>query len=259
LINRWSFDAAKLGTTNLAASGEQPEFFIKSLEDASVPSALCSKAMWVGTTALFGGAALETLKWAGWVRPVSYLREVRMTKQLIRAAAATVLGLSLTTGFAAADITNTGPDSNNTVNTTNSQSADVDNDNHVTLRNDNDQHAYSGDAKVFHNTTGGSASSGDASNSNSLSASVSINNSGSGGMGGSWSPAAAGSINTTGPDSNNTINTTNTSTLNVDNDNHVYVNNDNDQAVPHPVQPATLTAAASQSASPTNTPKLVSC
>src|SRR5258708_6569971 len=129
-----------------------------------------------------------------------------MTKQLIRAAATTVLGLSLTAGFAAADVSNTGPSSHNSVKSTVSNSQHVRNNNNLSAHNSNSQSANSGDAKVKHNTTGGDATSGDASNDSSFSASATVDNSGSGcGCSNSSDPSSLGSIDTTGPNSSNTI------------------------------------------------------
>ncbi len=153
-----------------------------------------------------------------------------MTKQLIRAAATTVLGLSLTAGFAAADISNTGPDSNNKESSKVKNSLTVDNNNNLSASNDNSQKAKTGDAKVKHNTTGGDATSGDASNDNSFDGSVSVDN--SAGLG-SWSfsngPSSLGDIDTTGPDSNNTISSRVTNRVNITNNNNVSVSNDNYQ------------------------------
>jgi hypothetical protein len=158
-----------------------------------------------------------------------------MKKQLYRAAAATVLGLSLATGVAVADnsgsIDTTGPDSNNAVTATTTNRVTVRNDNDLNVRNDNDQRASSGDAKVWHNTTGGDATSGDASNANSTSVDATVDNSGAAmaALGGGGSMSASGDISNTGPDSNNYVTSTQTNTVHVTNDNDVRVNNDNDQ------------------------------
>lgn len=60
-------------------------------------------------------------------------------------------------------------------------SSSVTNNNNVYVSNRNYQKASTGDAKVSHNTTGGSATSGNATNNNSTRTSVSINNGGHGG------------------------------------------------------------------------------
>jgi hypothetical protein len=65
-----------------------------------------------------------------------------------------------------ASIENTGPDSNNEVNFDSRTNIDINNDNDLRVNNDNNQTASSGDATVEHNTTGGSATTGDATNTN---------------------------------------------------------------------------------------------
>jgi hypothetical protein len=131
-----------------------------------------------------------------------------MIKQLTRAAATAVLGLSLTTGFAAADIGNTGPSSHNSEKSKVTSTAIIKNNNDLSASNENSQSTKSGTAGVYHNTTGGSATSGDASNSSSFSASATVDNSSSDGVAAdsaSSDPGSLGNINETGPDSNNTI------------------------------------------------------
>ena len=154
--------------------------------------------------------------------------------KLLRASAGIVVGLSLTGGVAAAqsgDLSNTGPDSTNTIKFSNSQHTDVDNHNSLSASNDNDQNAYSGDASVKHNTTGGDATSGDATNDNSFDASVTVDNSGSacGCAQGSALGDPSASIDTTGPDSRNEVKFENHVSTNVDNYNNVSVRNNNDQ------------------------------
>lgn len=156
-----------------------------------------------------------------------------MKKQLYRAAAATVLGLSLTTGIVAADtgnISNTGPDSSNHVTAHTRVDTDVTNHNHVWASNDNDQSAYTGRAGVYHNTTGGSATSGSAMNSNGLSATVAVDNSSSSGSGsGVTTSSASGSIDHSGPNSDNSVRSTTSIDTDITNYNDVSVRNDNDQ------------------------------
>ena len=154
-------------------------------------------------------------------------------QKLLRLAAATAISVGFTGAVAAAQssIDNTGPDSYNKVKNLSTNSLSVNNDNDVNASNHNDQHAYSGDAKVKHNTTGGDATSGDASNSNSFSASVSIDNSGACGcLSGMFGGVdMGGSIDTTGPDSTNVIENKVNNHVTVRNDNDVRVNNYNDQ------------------------------
>jgi hypothetical protein len=65
-----------------------------------------------------------------------------------------------------ATIGTTGPDSVNRVTFETTTRVNVDNNNNLNITNINDQNASSGDATVDHNTTGGSATTGDASNTN---------------------------------------------------------------------------------------------
>src|SRR5438270_14052305 len=104
-----------------------------------------------------------------------------MKKQLIRAAATSVLGLSLMTGFSAAQsvsIDTTGPHSTNRVTVRSTNRATIRNNNRLHLDNTNSQDARSGNATVNDNTTGGDATTGAASNDNSTDATVSIDNTG---------------------------------------------------------------------------------
>jgi len=154
-----------------------------------------------------------------------------MKKQLIRAAATTALGLSLTTGFAAADISGTGPSSHNSVKSEITNTAHVKNNNNLGVSNSNSQSATSGKAKTSHNTTGGDATSGDASNSNDFSASATVDNSGL--WSANWnmgSGGATGDISNTGPNSNNTISSKVKNELKVTNNNNVSVTNTNSQS-----------------------------
>lgn len=70
----------------------------------------------------------------------------------------------------------TGPDSYNVVKSTTTSHVDVTNNNDISINNSNTQSAYSGDATVEHNTTGGSATTGDAANSNSTTLNLSVSN-----------------------------------------------------------------------------------
>jgi len=66
-----------------------------------------------------------------------------MIKQIARVAATTVLGVGLTTGFAAADISNTGPSSHNSERSKVTNSAQITNNNRISASNENDQTASS--------------------------------------------------------------------------------------------------------------------
>lgn len=158
-----------------------------------------------------------------------------MKQQLMRAAATAVLGIGLTTGFAAADTTinQTGHESDNKVITKVHNSARFDNDNNVRVRNNNDQDARSGRVSANENTTAGDVSSGNASNTNSSTTSISVNNSAGLGalasMGDSDLNLGDVTISNTGAESTNKVITSVSNRLTVDNDNNVRVTNNNDQ------------------------------
>lgn len=103
-----------------------------------------------------------------------------------------------------ADISNTGPDSTNTITSNSSFECDIDNDTNIDLDFDNNQQASSGSATVSGNTSGGSATSGSANNSSSTDTSIGVINSndcfptaapsGGGGGGGNVSGVSAGGL-----------------------------------------------------------------
>ena len=160
-----------------------------------------------------------------------------MKKQLYRAAAATVLGLSLTTGIVAADagnnISHTGPNSSNRVHTSVTNDTHIRNDNRIDADNYSQQTGYTGDAKVWGNTTGGNATSGNVSNDNSTKVELSVDNSAATSTNdpqGTMDPHnMGGDISHTGPNSSNHINTTVSNDVNINNDNHIDVSNVNKQ------------------------------
>jgi hypothetical protein len=156
--------------------------------------------------------------------------------QILRITAATVLGVGFSAGVASATTGTisgpTGPNSNNQVTFNGWDTRTVSNDNRVNVRNTNPQHADTGRAEVEHNTTGGNATSGDATNDSLLRANLSINNAGS-------SAAAmntgdgdqTGSITgATGPSSNNQVTFNGGTTVTVDNNNCIDVSNYNHQS-----------------------------
>lgn len=153
-----------------------------------------------------------------------------MIKLLTRAAATTVLGLGLTTGFAAADIGTTGPSSHNSEKSKVTNTTIVKNNNDVTAAYANSQQSSTGKAGVYHNTTGGDATSGDASNASSLNASATVDNSSSDSAGSNSSdPAPLGDITNTGPDSSNTISSKVTNKVVETNNNDLSVTSTNCQ------------------------------
>jgi len=154
------------------------------------------------------------------------------------AAGVTSLGLVLgMTGVASAmsgSNTGTGPDSYNSVRNRTHTSARVTNNNDVSAANTNHQSAYTGQAGVYHNTTGGGASTGSAANANSLSASVNVNNNGAvNAAANATSTAPAGSQSgtnsNTGPDSTNVVRNTVDTHVSVTNNNDLHVYNTNSQ------------------------------
>lgn len=157
-------------------------------------------------------------------------------KKLLRLAALSVMALSLTTGVAAANsgtVLDTGPDSYNKIEFENRSKTRLENNNRVRVYNNNPQSAYSGDARVRHNTTGGDATSGDATNDSLLRATVRLNNSSSSSAalnnGCGCEGASTGHIENTGPDSYNKIEFADSSYVSVQNNNDVKVENNNSQ------------------------------
>jgi hypothetical protein len=151
-----------------------------------------------------------------------------MTK-LLRKAATVATALSIAGGgiagiAGASSITNTGFNSDNTVNQNTRVRQHVDNDNNVRVRNFNGQLTATGDAKTTKNTTGGDATSGNASAANTTTTTLAITNTtpAVGGLGGG---TGDNSIDTTGASSTNTINNNTSVRMSVDNDNSVRVSN----------------------------------
>src|ERR1700757_1234403 len=99
-----------------------------------------------------------------------------------------VLSLASFAGATSGAIGDTGPWSNNQISSSIRQNLRVNNNNNLHVTSDNDQHAYTGDAKVFFNTSGGGAVSGSAANANAQNVSASVSNLGptSGGWGGGF-------------------------------------------------------------------------
>jgi hypothetical protein len=83
---------------------------------------------------------------------------------------------SMPSGGSENNVSTTGPNSPVYINSYSKTT--ITNDNNVTVNNYNHQAAYTGKAKVSNNTTGGSATSGNAGNSNCTSTSITINNGG---------------------------------------------------------------------------------
>ncbi len=76
----------------------------------------------------------------------------------------------------AASMTNTGPASHNSISTTNNTTTTVENHNDVTIQSNNNQYTSSGSAFLSNVTNGGSATTGDTSNTYRTTDAVSISN-----------------------------------------------------------------------------------
>lgn len=144
-----------------------------------------------------------------------------------------LVGLSGFAGAVSGSVSNTGPDSYNTIKSETNKRVRVYNNNRLRVDNDNRQSAHTGDAKVIDNTTGGDARTGAASNANSLNVSATVNNASSAsawaGVGGGGGGSNHATINQTGPDSTNKIKFEDTTRVTVNNTNNVNVDNDNHQ------------------------------
>jgi hypothetical protein len=163
------------------------------------------------------------------------MKKIKSTVTAGLASLGLVVGTAGFAGAATGTINTTGPDSYNRVEHRNNNRTEVKNNNDVRASNTNNQGSYSGYAKTKHNTTGGGASTGHASNSNSLNASVKVNNSASSTRA---MPAQAtshsashggGTITHTGPDSTNVVKHKNYSTVEVENNNDIQITNDSAQ------------------------------
>lgn len=146
------------------------------------------------------------------------------------AALAMVFGVTGPVSAATTDVFNTGPGSDNDVRYEQTTEHRHENNNDIRTVNDNPQHAVSGDTKVWRNTTGGSARSGDTVNDSLLRARVTVDNT----SGGQSSPAPAMSMPTTviertGPESSNYVRYESRSEMDVENNNDLYIENNNEQ------------------------------
>lgn len=154
--------------------------------------------------------------------------------KLLLGAAAVVASLSLTAGVAAAqtgdvDVDASGPGAHVKVDSHDRNGVKVRNKTNAAVNNGTYQKAESGDAKVKHNTTGGSATSGAASNGTALSVSASVNNSeGTEGLG---SGGAAGNVtvDASGPSSKVKVDSHDKNYVSVKNTLNFSVNNNTTQ------------------------------
>ena len=153
---------------------------------------------------------------------------LRKAATVATAASIAVGGVAGVAGASGA-ITNTGPHSTNKVINKDNSSWSKTNNNNVGVANTSSQSAYSGSAKVKWNTTGGDATSGMASNDNSVSTTVGITNSGGGSGSGGAVFGGDNSIDTTGPKSTNKVINVDNSTVTLQNNNTVSVSNTSSQ------------------------------
>lgn len=155
-------------------------------------------------------------------------------KKLLHSAAATVVGLSLTTGVAAAqtNVSVSGPNGHANVYTNQSVSSRIANHSSLGATNNNPQWAYTGGVVQSYNTYGGTAQSGSANNQSSFNVSGSVsNNSGAGAYTAALTPAdTSATVNVSGPNADATVTHVSTSNLNVTNDTDLQVTNNNYQA-----------------------------
>ncbi len=141
-------------------------------------------------------------------------------------------------GFAGAlngTIDTTGPNSENEIEYESEVELDIENKNDLDLNNSSSQSAQSGETTVRYNTTGGSAMSGDADNSNSVSATVMYDNSGSAAAVSdavSWGGAGdvEATIENTGPRSENEVEIEHEVEVDIENRNYVDINNTVEQS-----------------------------
>ncbi len=143
-----------------------------------------------------------------------------------------VFGMAGFAGAQSGSIVDTGPGSNNEIDSEVEYDFEYRNDTDLDLDNDVDQDAESGDAEVEWNNTGGDAESGSAMNESAVTADIVVENtsaaswSGGGGMG---TASFDGSIENTGPGSNNEVDFEYDFDVDVDNDTNIDINNDVNQ------------------------------
>lgn len=97
-------------------------------------------------------------------------------KKLLTGLAVTTLSVVGMSGMASAQISNTGPGSNNTITVNNSTICNSTSTNTAVVTNTNTQTSSSGSANTSGNTTGGSATSGTTNNSNNVLTSIIASN-----------------------------------------------------------------------------------
>jgi len=156
-----------------------------------------------------------------------------MRKQVLyRAAAATVLGLSLSTGVVAADtgnINHTGYKSFNLANTQEHNASTVTNTNTVGAVNNTTQKTTTGTSLVTGNRDGGNAATGDATGYNTTDAKIQLNTDAATTPSTPVTAPANSTVSSTGIKSINVANTETSTTSNVTDTNAVSVSNTTSQ------------------------------
>ena len=144
-----------------------------------------------------------------------------------------VVGLAGFAGATSGSIGTTGPSSDNTVRHDSDVELEVENDNDLDLTNRSEQRASSGETEVKYNTTGGDASTGDASNMNDVTAEVEFDNSASAASMSAMASVESdnsGSITNTGAYSDNHVTFESDTDVDIDNENDVDIYNNVDQS-----------------------------
>ncbi len=155
-------------------------------------------------------------------------------KKLFRLIAVAIMGVSLTTGVAAAqsaDVDTTGPNSTVRIDFREEYTARVNNSTDARLNLSNDQFSQSGSAISTRNTTGGGATTGDAENENEVEVEAEIHNSSSNSavFSSNSTDRNDASVSNTGPDSRVDIIFRDSTDVRVSNDTNIVVSNDNVQ------------------------------
>lgn len=159
-------------------------------------------------------------------------------RKLLLGAATVITSLGLTAGVAAAQtgggsISDTGPDSTAIIRTKIKTRTYLKNKNDLHVANNTSQTALSGNAIVEDNTDGDDATTGEASNTNSLSVAASVDNNTADTLAAALTGvpgyAGGGDISDTGPDSYAKISTKVYTDTTVKNYNTLYVSNNTDQ------------------------------
>lgn len=145
-----------------------------------------------------------------------------------------VVGMSAFAGATSGNFTNSGDDNTNTASTTTTTTTSLQNNNNAGVLNFNLQAGKSGKAVVHGNSSDGSATTGDVSNTSNTSTGVTISNTNSNSAafmaGPAVAPDTSATVMNSGDHNQNTVTTNTTTTTSVQNNNNVFVGNLNLQA-----------------------------